>query len=77
MSFNPQHALQPYWDLAVAPVQADGLAAALELGIFDMLATPHTPAQLAEVLSLRTVAHTKCAVSHTNANDNYYHCCIK
>ncbi|PHV41082.1 methyltransferase domain-containing protein [Janthinobacterium sp. BJB304] len=52
MSFDTQHALQPYWDLAVAPVQADGLAAALELGIFDVLATPHTPAQLADVLSL-------------------------
>ncbi|OEZ55991.1 multifunctional cyclase-dehydratase-3-O-methyl transferase TcmN [Janthinobacterium sp. HH103] len=52
MSFDTQHALQPYWDLAVAPVQADGLAAALELGIFEVLATPHTPAQLADVLSL-------------------------
>ena len=52
MSFNTQHALQPYWDLAVAPIQADGLAAALELGIFEVLATPHTPAQLAEALSL-------------------------
>lgn len=52
MSFDTQHALQPYWDLAVAPVQADGLAAALELGIFEVLATPHTPAQLAEALSL-------------------------
>ena len=54
MSFTTQHALQPYWDLAVAPVQADGLAAALELGIFEVLATPHTPAQLAEALSLHT-----------------------
>ena len=52
MSFDTQHALQPYWDLAVAPVQADALAAALELGIFDVLATPHTPAQLADTLSL-------------------------
>ena len=52
MPFTTQHALQPYWDLAVAPVQADGLAAALELGIFEVLATPHTPAQLAEALSL-------------------------
>lgn len=52
MSFDTQHALQPYWDLAVAPVQADGLAAALELGIFEVLATPHTAAQLAEALSL-------------------------
>jgi hypothetical protein len=52
MPFTSQHTLQPYWDLAVAPVQADGLAAALELGILDALATPHTPAQLAEALSL-------------------------
>lgn len=52
MPFTTQHALQPYWNLAVAPVQADGLAAALELGIFEVLATPHTPAQLAEALSL-------------------------
>lgn len=52
MPFTSQHALQPYWDLAVAPVQADGLAAALELGILDVLVTPHTPAQLAEALSL-------------------------
>ena len=52
MLFTSQHALQPYWDLAAAPVQADGLAAALELGIFEVLATPHTPAQLAETLSL-------------------------
>ncbi|MGF6119790.1 2-polyprenyl-3-methyl-5-hydroxy-6-metoxy-1,4-benzoquinol methylase [Janthinobacterium lividum] len=52
MSFDTQHALQPYWDLAVAPVQADGLAAALELGIFEVLVTPHTAAQLADTLSL-------------------------
>lgn len=52
MPFTTSHALQPYWDLAVAPVQADALAAALELGIFDALAAPHTPAQLAEALSL-------------------------
>lgn len=52
MPFSTSHALQPYWDLAVAPVQADALAAALELGIFEVLATPHTPAQLAETLTL-------------------------
>ncbi|WFR79837.1 methyltransferase [Janthinobacterium rivuli] len=52
MPFATQHVLQPYWDLAVAPVQADGLAAALELGIFEVLATPHTPAQLADTLAL-------------------------
>ena len=52
MTFNTPHALQPYWDLAVAPVQADALAAALELDIFDVLTTPHTPTQLARTLSL-------------------------
>ncbi|WP_219117812.1 methyltransferase domain-containing protein [Janthinobacterium sp. UMAB-56] len=52
MPFTSQHPLQPYWDLAIALVQADGLAAALELGIFELLSTPHTPAQLAEALSL-------------------------
>lgn len=48
MHFHPPHALQSYWDLAVAPVQADALAAALELGIFDALATPQTVDQLAD-----------------------------
>ena len=47
MSFHTPHRLQPYWDLAVAPVQADALAATLELGIFDALETPHTAAQMA------------------------------
>ena len=52
MSFHTPHRLQPYWDLAVAPVQADALAATLELGIFDALETPHTAAQLALSLAL-------------------------
>ncbi|PJJ20498.1 methyltransferase family protein [Janthinobacterium sp. 67] len=52
MPIPSQHALQPDRYLAIAPFQADGLAAALELGIFDALATPHTPAQLAAALSL-------------------------
>lgn len=52
MSFDTPHALQSYWDLAVAPVQADALAAALELGIFDALATPQTAQQLADDLAL-------------------------
>ena len=52
MPFTADHALQPYWDLAVAPVQADALAATLELGIFDALDTPRTAAQLAAGLDL-------------------------
>ena len=54
MPFTSQPAVPPCWswNQAIAPFQADGLAAALELGVFDMLATPHTPAQLATTLSL-------------------------
>jgi len=88
MSFDTQHALQPYWDLAVAPVQADGLAAALELGIFEVLATPHTPAQLAEALSLHAphtalllellwsmqVLERDGADAETDANAQRYRC---
>lgn len=51
-SFTQQHALQPYWDLAVAPVQADALAATLELGLFDALTDAHSAAELAAQLSL-------------------------
>ncbi|WP_193315696.1 methyltransferase family protein [Janthinobacterium aquaticum] len=51
-SFTQQHALQPYWDLAYAPVQADAIAAALELGLFDALADAHSAAELAAQLSL-------------------------
>ena len=52
MNFHADHALQSYWDLAVAPVQADALAAMLELGMFDALETPQTAAQLAAGLDL-------------------------
>lgn len=51
-SFTQQHALQPYWDLAYAPVQADAIAAALELGLFDALADAHSAAALAAQLTL-------------------------
>lgn len=52
MNFHAGHALQAYWDLAVAPVQADALAATLELGIFDALETPQTASKLADSLAL-------------------------
>ena len=52
MPFTTDHALQAYWDLAVAPVQADALAAMLELELFDALETSQTAAQLAGELEL-------------------------
>lgn len=57
MTFTTHHALQSYWDLAVAPVQADALAATLELEIFDALSTAHSAAELADALGLHE-AHT-------------------
>ncbi len=42
------HALQPLWDLAAAQVQAEALVLALESGALDRLATPQTPAELAQ-----------------------------
>lgn len=42
------HALQPLWDLAAAPIQAEALVLALESGALDRLATPQTPAELAQ-----------------------------
>lgn len=50
--FTHEHALQPYWDLALAPVQADALAAALELGLFDALSEARSASELAGELAL-------------------------
>lgn len=46
------HPLQPFWDLALAQVQAGALDLALELGLFAELVTPHKSAELAGRLSL-------------------------
>ncbi|AQU81387.1 MULTISPECIES: methyltransferase [unclassified Halomonas] len=43
------HALQPYWDLALASVQAEALQLALQEGLFERLASPCTPETLARV----------------------------
>ncbi|OGG52322.1 MAG: hypothetical protein A3F84_19745 [Candidatus Handelsmanbacteria bacterium RIFCSPLOWO2_12_FULL_64_10] len=37
MQFQATHPLQPYWNLALASVQADALVAALDVGLFDTL----------------------------------------
>lgn len=58
---NPEqkHPLRRYWDLAAAPIQAGALNAALSLGIFEHLAEPGTPDELAVQFGLnsRNTAH--------------------
>lgn len=46
------HPLQPYWDLALASVQADALRVALELKLFRLLAEPMPADSVAERLRL-------------------------
>ncbi|MFZ6745247.1 methyltransferase [Undibacterium sp. JH2W] len=52
MHFETPHALQAYWDLAAASVQADALDLALELGIFEALTQPCDLADLTTQLDL-------------------------
>lgn len=58
---NPEqkHPLRRYWDLAAAPIQAAALNAALSLGLFEHLAEPRTPDELAVQFGLnsRNTAH--------------------
>ena len=42
------HALQPYWDLALATVQAEALQLALAEELFETLLSPSTPETLAQ-----------------------------
>ncbi|WP_277372537.1 methyltransferase [Pseudomonas sp. AA-38] len=46
------HPLQPYWNLALASVQADALRVALELKLFRLLAEPMPAGSVAERLRL-------------------------
>ena len=41
------HALQPYWDLPLAAVQAEALQLALAEDLFETLASPCTPEAVA------------------------------
>lgn len=43
------HALQPYWDLTLAAVQAEALQLALAEDLFETLASPCTPEALAQM----------------------------
>lgn len=47
MNFETRHPLQPYWNAAAAPLQAQALDQALEHGLFDALA--REPARAVEV----------------------------
>ncbi|KIN15947.1 methyltransferase [Halomonas sp. KHS3] len=50
------HALQPYWDLALASVQGEALQLALEEGLFETLQQPHSAAALANARGWRRVS---------------------
>ncbi|MCK6374113.1 MAG: methyltransferase [Zoogloea sp.] len=58
MSLEQTHDLRRWWDLAVAPVQAEGLRLAVELGVLDALDALEQPtpaATLAQRLQLHPV----------------------
>jgi SAM-dependent methyltransferase len=52
MNLEQTHELRRWWDLAVAPVQAEGLRLAVELGVLDALVEPACAAMLAQRLQL-------------------------
>ena len=55
MNLEQTHELRRWWDLAVAPVQAEGLRLAVELGVLDALFEPAGAATLAQRLQLHPV----------------------
>ncbi|WP_437880015.1 methyltransferase domain-containing protein [Pseudomonas sp. LRF_L74] len=52
MNFHPAHPLQPFWNLAAAPVQTQALNLALDRGLFEALQQPASATQIAERLGL-------------------------
>lgn len=52
MQFHHTHPLQPCWDLALASVQADALATALDIGLFDALTEQSGAEEIAARLDL-------------------------
>ncbi|GHD72645.1 methyltransferase [Vogesella fluminis] len=52
MQFQHPHPLQPCWDLALASVQADALATALNVGLFDVLTEQSGAPEIAARLGL-------------------------
>lgn len=52
MDFLTPHLLQPYWNIAAAPIQTQALEQALVLGLFDRLRRPADAVAVAEDLQL-------------------------
>ena len=52
MIVDAPHPLQPFWDLAAAPIQARALELALMHRLFDRLTPPRTAAEVARALDL-------------------------
>ncbi|MFJ1298626.1 methyltransferase [Pseudomonadota bacterium AL_CKDN230030165-1A_HGKHYDSX7] len=52
MTFETAHPLQPFWNLAAAPIQARALDLALSYKLFDQLSPPRTAGDVAQALRL-------------------------
>lgn len=58
MDFLTRHPLQPFWNLAAAPIQTQALEQALVLGLFDRLRQPASADTVAKALQLDPAATT-------------------
>lgn len=56
MQFHTPQPLQPYWNLAAAPLQTQALEQALAFGLFDLLQRPAGAAAVAQQLALNPAA---------------------
>ncbi len=54
MNFSSPHALQAFWNIAAAPVQASALELALSHNLFDHLQTEKSVDEIADVLDMKT-----------------------
>lgn len=56
MHFHTSHSLQPFWDIAAAPIQTQALEQALALGLFEHLQQATTASAVAEWFQLNPAA---------------------
>jgi len=56
MDFTPTHPLQPFWEIAAAPIQVQALEFALDRGLFEMLDVPSGAGEIASRLDLNEQA---------------------
>ncbi|SNS91418.1 MULTISPECIES: methyltransferase [unclassified Azospirillum] len=56
MNFHTPHPLQPFWNIAAAPLQAQALEQALSLGLFDILQDAATAGHVARQCQLDPTA---------------------